>query len=138
SIYGGNLPTTPWSKDKYGRGPAWNNSLFEDNAEFGLGMRLALEVKQQRAKTLLNEFRDDIGSEFVDEILNAKLGTQSEVREQRKRISDLKLRISDKEGLRWKDLLRLADVLVEPVVWIIGGDGWAYDIGYGGLDHVMA
>lgn len=138
SIYGGNLPTTPWSKDKYGRGPAWNNSLFEDNAEFGLGMRLALEVKQKRARTLLNEFRADIGSDFVDDIMNAKLVTQADVRAQRTRISDLKLRISDKEGLRWKDLLRLADVLVEPVVWIIGGDGWAYDIGYGGLDHVMA
>lgn len=138
SIYGGNLPTTPWSKDKYGRGPAWNNSLFEDNAEFGLGMRLAMEVKQKRARTLLTEFRDELGAEFVDEILGAKLHTQTEVREQRKRITDLKIRIADKDGLRWKDLLRLADVLVEPVVWIIGGDGWAYDIGYGGLDHVMA
>lgn len=138
SIYGGNLPTTPWSKDKYGRGPAWNNSLFEDNAEFGLGMRLALEVKQKRARTLLNEFRDEIGSEFVDEIIHAKVFSQAEVREQRKRITDLKIRIADKDGLRWKDLLRLADVLVEPVVWIIGGDGWAYDIGYGGLDHVIA
>jgi pyruvate-ferredoxin/flavodoxin oxidoreductase len=138
SIYGGNLPTTPWSKDKYGRGPAWNNSLFEDNAEFGLGMRLAMEVKQKRARTLLTEFRDELGAEFVDEILNAKVFSQAEVREQRKRITDLKIRIADKDGLRWKDLLRLADVLVEPVVWIIGGDGWAYDIGYGGLDHVMA
>jgi pyruvate-ferredoxin/flavodoxin oxidoreductase len=138
SIYGGILPTTPWSKDRFGRGPAWNNSLFEDNAEFGLGMRLALDVKQNRAKSLLKEFRDVIGGEFVDAILAAAVITQADVRAQRERIADLKIRIADKDGLKWDDLRRLADTLVEPVVWIIGGDGWAYDIGYGGLDHVLA
>lgn len=138
SIYGGNLPTTPWSKDIYGRGPAWNNSLFEDNAEFGLGMRLALDVKQNRAKRLLNDDREVIGAEFVDAILAAKVITQADVRAQRERITDLKVRIAGQEGLKWDDLRRLADTLVEPVVWIIGGDGWAYDIGYGGLDHVLA
>ncbi len=148
SIYGGNLPTTPWAQNDDGRGPAWSNSLFEDNAEFGLGMRVALDQRLGAATHLLRGMRDIIGIELVDGILFADQITEAEILEQRVRVEDLKSRIQemvDDAGaevapfeLQLRDLLSMADVLVKKSVWIVGGDGWAYDIGYGGLDHVLA
>jgi len=138
SIYGANLPTTPWSKNKDGRGPAWANSLFEDNAEFGMGMRLSIDKQSEFAKELLVKLSDDLGKEFVDAILNANQKDESGIYEQRERVSELKKKL---EKIKSKDaakLLEVADYLVKKSVWIIGGDGWAYDIGFGGLDHVIA
>ncbi len=138
SIYGGNLPTTPWTKNPEGRGPAWSNSLFEDNAEFGLGMRLAVAHQTQHARHLLNELRHRVGDELVDSILAAGMSDDHGIAEQRDRIEKLKLKLHEIEQPSARDLLALADVLVNKSVWIVGGDGWAYDIGYGGLDHVLA
>jgi pyruvate:ferredoxin (flavodoxin) oxidoreductase, homodimeric len=138
SIYGGNLPTTPWTKNKEGRGPSWSNSLFEDNAEFGLGFRLTLDSQAAQAKNLLQELRDQIGAELVNEILNAVQVEEAEIRRQWERVEELKSRLAKMDDHRAKWLLSLADSLVKKSVWIIGGDGWAYDIGYGGLDHVLA
>ena len=138
SIYGGNLPTTPWAKNSDGRGPAWSNSLFEDNAEFGLGMRLAIDQEQIRAQKLLQSFSHDLGDEFVQSILTANQSDEAGIYEQRQRISDLKQRLSSINHLDSKALINCADYLCKKSVWIIGGDGWAYDIGYGGLDHVLA
>ena len=138
SIYGGNLPTTPWTKDADGRGPAWNNSLFEDNAEFGLGMRLSIDKQAEIAKMLLKKMEMQIGFELVNEILEANQVTEQEINAQRVRVEKAKEKIA---GINTEDsrrLLDLADYLVKKSVWIIGGDGWAYDIGYGGLDHVLA
>jgi len=138
SIYGGNLPTTPWSVDKNGRGPAWNNSLFEDNAEFGLGMRLAVDKQTEIAKDLLNRLQYQIGVDLVNEILNATQNNEEEIEAQRDRVVKLKEKLKGISSLDAKRMIDLADYLVKKSVWIIGGDGWAYDIGYGGLDHVIA
>lgn len=138
SIYGGNLPTTPWAVDENGRGPAWNNSLFEDNAEFGLGMRLSIDKQTEIARELLNRLQYQIGVDLVNEILNAPQTNENEINEQRQRIATLKEKIKNINSLDAKRLYDLADYLVKKSVWIIGGDGWAYDIGYGGLDHVLA
>jgi len=145
SIYGGNLPTTPWASNKDGRGPAWSNSLFEDNAEFGYGFRLAIDNHNHQAKELLKSFATEVGSELVDGLMNATQKDEAEIYEQREKVSALKNKLNDmlKAGANGKtselkNLLSLADYLVKKSVWIMGGDGWAYDIGYGGLDHVLA
>ncbi len=135
SIYGGNLPTTPWTTDAGGRGPAWSNSLFEDNAEFGLGFRLAADGQTALARRRLAEVRDAVGAELVDAILEAPQLRESELRAQRERVAELRTRL---DGLDVPDLLSVIDHLVRRSVWIVGGDGWAYDIGAGGLDHVLA
>jgi pyruvate-ferredoxin/flavodoxin oxidoreductase len=138
SIYGGNLPTTPWAVDSNGRGPAWSNSLFEDNAEFGLGMRLTIDKQGEYARELLVSFKNELGAEFVDAILDANQTDEAGIDAQRQRVAELKNKLGNINDSRAKDLVSLADSLVKKSVWIIGGDGWAYDIGYGGLDHVLA
>jgi len=138
SIYGGNLPTTPWSKNKDGRGPAWSNSLFEDNAEFGLGFRLSIDKKNEEARELLQKLSASLESDLVNGILNATQKEEDEIFAQRHRVESLKEQLQKLSSNEAKTLLGLADYLVKKSVWIIGGDGWAYDIGYGGLDHVMA
>jgi pyruvate-ferredoxin/flavodoxin oxidoreductase len=138
SIYGGNLPTTPWSVNKEGRGPAWSNSLFEDNAEFGLGMRLAVDKNTEFAVELISHHKNSIGVELVEAILSNSQKTENEIQIQRGNVAKLKEKISGISEQWAKDLLSVADYLVKKSVWIIGGDGWAYDIGYGGLDHVIA
>ncbi len=138
SIYGGNLPTTPWAQNKEGRGPAWSNSLFEDNAEFGLGMRLTIDKQSEFARELVLKLREKIGESLADEILAADQKTESGIQQQRERVTELKHRLeSIKEPLAGQ-LRSVADFLQRKSVWIMGGDGWAYDIGYGGLDHVLA
>jgi pyruvate-ferredoxin/flavodoxin oxidoreductase len=138
SIYGGNLPTTPYAKNAQGRGPAWANSLFEDNAEFGLGMRLAIDKHEENAKNLVRELTSEIGKELANTILSADQQEEEGVNAQRERVEQLKTVLSHKQGEKYERLLNLADYLVRKSVWIVGGDGWAYDIGYGGLDHVLA
>lgn len=138
SIYCGNLPTTPWTTNRENRGPAWSNSLFEDNAEFGLGMRLALNARINRAKQLLTELAGQIGDRLVQDILNADQATEEGIKKQRARIEELKKTLSGISDVKAKELAMLADDLVRKSIWIVGGDGWAYDIGYGGLDHVLA
>ena len=138
SIYGGNLPTTPWAVNNQGRGPAWANSLFEDNAEFGLGMRLTLDKQNEFAREIVSTMGGELGDDFVASILNADQTTDIGIREQRKRVEALKAKLPKSKNERATMLLGVADALVKKSVWIIGGDGWAYDIGYGGLDHVLA
>ena len=138
SIYSGNLPTTPWAVNHEGQGPAWSNSLFEDNAEFGLGMRLRVDKHSEYAKELLPQLASTVGEDLVTALLNADQSTETGIKEQRERVSLLKQRLLKKKDPLSRDLLSLADVLVRKSVWIVGGDGWAYDIGYGGLDHVLA
>jgi pyruvate-ferredoxin/flavodoxin oxidoreductase len=141
SIYGGNQPTTPWTVDAHGRGPAWSNSLFEDNAEFGLGLRLAADRHTELARRRLSELRDVVGPELVDEILSARQVHESELRDQRARIAELQRRLDGLDGHGdglVADLRSVLDHLIRRSVWIVGGDGWAYDIGAGGLDHVLA
>jgi pyruvate-ferredoxin/flavodoxin oxidoreductase len=138
SIYGGNLPTTPWAKNKEGRGPAWSNSLFEDNAEFGLGMRLTLDKQFEYATELLQSLAGVVGQDLVDDLLNADQSSELGIKQQRERLALLKERLQGQTDPQARNLLSIADVLVKKSVWILGGDGWAYDIGYGGLDHVMA
>jgi pyruvate-ferredoxin/flavodoxin oxidoreductase len=138
SIYGGSLPTTPWTTDADGRGPAWSNSLFEDNAEFGLGMRLASDGHAQLARRCLAELRDALGTELVDAILAAPQLRESELGAQRERVAELKSRLEGVDPAMTSDLRSVVDHLVRRSVWIVGGDGWAYDIGSGGLDHVLA
>lgn len=138
SIYGGNLPTTPWAKNKDGRGPAWSNSLFEDNAEFGLGMRITADKQVDVAANLLNELKGELGEACVKEILGASQTLESEIVEQRKRVEELKAKLSNMNSPAARHLLSVADQLVRRSVWLVGGDGWAYDIGYGGLDHALA
>lgn len=145
SIYGGNLPTTPWAVDSNGRGPAWSNSLFEDNAEFGYGFRIAIDKHNERAKELLLKFTTEIGQQLVDDIINAKQNDESDIYDQRERVKILNNKLNElvesTSGANLNDiknLLSLSDYLVKKSVWIMGGDGWAYDIGYGGLDHVLA
>ena len=138
SIYGGNLPTTPWSKNAAGRGPAWSNSLFEDNAEFGLGMRIALDKQSEYARELMNTLRPLVGDSLATQILDASQNTQHEIEEQRERIDLARSLLKNAPDPKAIDLLSLLDTLTRKSVWIIGGDGWAYDIGFGGLDHVLA
>jgi pyruvate-ferredoxin/flavodoxin oxidoreductase len=138
SIYGGYMPTTPYTTDDEGRGPAWNNSLFEDNAEFGFGFRLTLDKQQAYARELVERFRGELGDDLVDGLLNAEQVSEADYAAQRDRVAQLRMRLADIDTPEAKDLLSLADVLVRRSVWIFGGDGWAYDIGYGGLDHVLA
>jgi pyruvate-ferredoxin/flavodoxin oxidoreductase len=146
SIYGGNLPTTPWAKNSEGRGPAWSNSLFEDNAEFGLGFRLTLDKQTEFARELLAQLAGQIGDDLTQSLLNADQSTEAGIQEQRERVKELKRRLEEKllvignsnYQLLITNLLSVADVLVKRSIWIVGGDGWAYDIGYGGLDHVLA
>jgi pyruvate-ferredoxin/flavodoxin oxidoreductase len=144
SIYGGNLPTTPYTVNIDGRGPAWSNSLFEDNAEFGLGMRLSIDKQTQYARELLQVLAPSIGDELVKGLLEADQTNEAGIEEQRNRVKALKEKLTAIEpaangsGAQVRDLRSLADALVKKSVWILGGDGWAYDIGYGGLDHVLA
>ncbi|MBF0278821.1 MAG: pyruvate:ferredoxin (flavodoxin) oxidoreductase [SAR324 cluster bacterium] len=138
SIYGGNLPTTPWTKNAEGRGPAWSNSLFEDNAEFGLGFRVSLDKQKEFAEELVRQLKSEIGEGLAEEILSADQNDEAGIYEQRERVADLKQKLEKSTSSVAQKLLTLADVLVKKSVWIIGGDGWAYDIGFGGLDHVLA
>jgi pyruvate-ferredoxin/flavodoxin oxidoreductase len=138
SIYGGNLPVTPWTKDREGRGPAWSNSLFEDNAEFGLGFRLAADQHLETAHTLLRSLAPELGSDLVNAILSAPQIRESELRAQRIRVAELKTKLLKMDTEPARDLLSVVDHLVRRSIWIVGGDGWAYDIDYGGLDHVLA
>jgi len=140
SIYGGNLPTTPWTVDRDGRGPAWNNSLFEDTAEFGMGMRLGSEARLARARLLLERLAPRLDGGLAGALLEAPQSTETQIREQRRRVADLVQaleRLGDGDP-DVRHLLALANDLVSKGIWIIGGDGWAYDIGFGGLDHVLA
>jgi pyruvate-ferredoxin/flavodoxin oxidoreductase len=138
SIYGGNLPTTPWAQNRDGRGPAWSNSLFEDNAEFGLGMRLAIDKHSEMARELVKLLSSPIGEGLAGAILGADQSHEAGIYEQRQRVAELKKKLQNVNTPEAKNLLSLADMLVKKSVWIMGGDGWAYDIGYGGLDHVIA
>ena len=138
SIYGGNLPTTPWSVNPAGRGPAWSNSLFEDNAEFGLGMRVTLDKQRQYAGELVVRLRDVIGAELADALLAAPQTEEPDIAAQRERVEQLRAKLAGADSPEARDLLSLADKLIKKDVWIVGGDGWAYDIGYGGVDHVLA
>ncbi|MBI3243895.1 MAG: pyruvate:ferredoxin (flavodoxin) oxidoreductase [Chloroflexi bacterium] len=142
SIYGGNLPTTPWAKNKDGRGPAWANSLFEDNAEFGLGFRLTLDKQTAFAHELLTQLSGELGDDLVRAILNADQAAEAGIQEQRERVKTLKEKLLAISNSNYQsqitNLLSVADILVKRSLWIVGGDGWAYDIGYGGLDHVLA
>ena len=138
SIYGGNLPVTPWTKDAAGRGPAWSNSLFEDNAEFGLGFRLATDKHVELARTLVQQLAPTVGDDLARDILNAPQERESEIAAQRERVEVLKHKLASMENDAAHNLLSVVDHLVRRSIWIVGGDGWAYDIGYGGLDHVLA
>lgn len=139
SIYGGNLPTTPWTKDNNGRGPAWSNSLFEDNAEFGMGFRLSLDKQQEQARDLILRLLPEIGEELAHELLSSKQSNEEEIYKQREYVAQLKnILKKHPNNAEAKHLLEIADYLVKKSVWIMGGDGWAYDIGFGGLDHVLA
>jgi pyruvate-ferredoxin/flavodoxin oxidoreductase len=138
SIYGGNLPTTPWSQNADGRGPAWSNSLFEDNAEFGLGMRLTIDKHMEMARELVQKLSGVIGTELARSILEAHQTDEPGIYDQRQRVEQLKAKLKGSTTPEALNLLSLADMLVKKSVWIMGGDGWAYDIGYGGLDHVLA
>ena len=140
SIYGANLPATPWSKNQEGRGPAWSNSLFEDDAEFGLGFRLAADKHRDLAVNLLTSLSPELGEDFIKATLTAPQIQESEIRAQRIRVAELKtklLKLADRKDTA-RDLLSVVDHLIRRSIWIVGGDGWAYDIGYGGLDHVLA
>jgi pyruvate-ferredoxin/flavodoxin oxidoreductase len=138
SIYGGNLPTSPWTTNNEGRGPAWSNSLFEDNAEFGLGMRLTLDKHQSMAVELVRKLSAVIGAELTQAIIGADQSTEAGIYEQRHHVEQLKRKLSGIDHADAKNLMSVADTLVRKSVWIVGGDGWAYDIGFGGLDHVLA
>jgi pyruvate-ferredoxin/flavodoxin oxidoreductase len=138
SIYGGNLPTTPYTVNSAGRGPAWSNSLFEDNAEFGLGIRLAVDKQAEYARELVTRLAGGIGENLAGAILGADQSSEKGINEQRERVAALRQVLRHIDSREARDLLALADVLVKKSVWILGGDGWAYDIGYGGLDHVVA
>lgn len=138
SIYGGNLPTTPWAVDGDGRGPAWANSLFEDNAEFGLGFRLTLDKRMEYAQELVRRLADVLGSDLAEGLLQVVQKDEADIYEQRARVALVKEKLADIDSDDARELLSVADALVKKCVWIVGGDGWAYDIGFGGLDHVMA
>jgi pyruvate-ferredoxin/flavodoxin oxidoreductase len=138
SIYGGNLPTTPYTVNAEGRGPAWSNSLFENNAEFGLGFRLSLDALTAQARALLAELGGAVGDQLAQEILGADQKTEAGLAAQRQRVAALRERLGRIEGPAARRLERVSDYLVDKTVWLVGGDGWAYDIGYGGLDHVLS
>ncbi len=138
SIYGGNLPTTPWAKNAEGRGPAWANSLFEDNAEFGLGFRLSVDKQTEFARELLKSNSSALGDVLVEELLTSPQKDEAGIFEQRQRVAVLKDKLLQIHTPEARQLLSVSDMLVKKSVWIVGGDGWAYDIGYGGLDHVLA
>ncbi len=138
SIYGGNLPTTPWAKNTDGRGPAWSNSLFEDNAEFGLGYRLSIDKQTEFARELVRRLSGSVGAELAAALLTQTQKDEADIFEQRQRVELLKEKLKSLNSPEAKQLLAVADMLVKKSVWIVGGDGWAYDIGYGGLDHVIA
>jgi pyruvate-ferredoxin/flavodoxin oxidoreductase len=138
SIYGGNLPTTPYVANRDGRGPAWSNSLFEDNAEFGLGMRLAVDHQRLQAEILLRRLASEIGEAMVNDLLTAAQDDEAGIAAQRERVAALRARLATNDSAESRQLLQLADALVRKSVWIVGGDGWAYDIGFGGVDHVLA
>jgi pyruvate-ferredoxin/flavodoxin oxidoreductase len=138
SIYGGNLPTTPYAVNADGRGPTWNNSLFEDNAEFGLGFRVSIDKQKEFAEELVKKLAGVLGQDLADAILKAEQRDEAGIYEQRERVALLKQKLQGQDSSDAKMLLSLADMLVRKSVWILGGDGWAYDIGYGGLDHVLA
>jgi len=138
SIYGGNQPTTPWTVNREGRGPSWNNSLFEDTAEFGFGIRLAVDKQREYGRELVARLREGIGSDLADELLRADQSSEEGIFTQRRRVEELKAKLKASKDPAAKTLLAVADYLVKKSVWSIGGDGWAYDIGYGGLDHVIA
>ena len=138
SIYGGNLPTTPYTMNHQGLGPSWSNSLFEDNAEFGLGMRLAADKQADYARYLVEHLAGQVGEDLAAQILAAGQVTEEDISQQRERVKALKEKIGNLDTPEARDLLKVADYLVKKDVWIVGGDGWAYDIGYGGLDHVLA
>jgi pyruvate-ferredoxin/flavodoxin oxidoreductase len=138
SIYGGNLPTTPWTSNKAGKGPAWSNSLFEDNAEFGLGMRLSSDKHLATAQDLLRQLEPQLGSELVHGLIDATQILESEIEQQRNRVEELKTKLKTLASPLAESLLSVADYLIRRSVWLIGGDGWAYDIGSGGLDHALA
>jgi len=138
SIYGGNLPTTPWAMNDDGRGPTWSNSLFEDNAEFGLGMRLAIDQREQAAQEALADVADIIGDELLIGVVNADQTDEQGIGEQRDRVAAIRKLLEDDGSSRSRWALSLLDSVIRKSVWIMGGDGWAYDIGFGGLDHVFA
>jgi pyruvate-ferredoxin/flavodoxin oxidoreductase len=138
SIYGGNLPTTPYTTNREGRGPAWSNSLFEDNAEFGLGMRMAVDHQSAYARDLVKRLRNQIGNELADALLITDQSSEAGINSERDLVAQLKAKLAGCNEVEARDLLSVADALVKKNVWIVGGDGWAYDIGYGGLDHVLA
>ncbi len=138
SIWGGNLPTTPYAMNREGRGPAWSNSLFEDNAEFGFGMRLATDKQNEYARELVSGLTGEIGQELADELLNADQSDEAGIIAQRQRVAKIKEILAGSTDQKAEELLVVADYLVQRSIWIVGGDGWAYDIGYGGLDHVLA
>jgi pyruvate-ferredoxin/flavodoxin oxidoreductase len=138
SIYGGNLPTTPYTTNRDGRGPAWSNSLFEDNAEFGFGFRMAIDAHIAAANTLLKHLSSSIGDSLTTELLEADQGTEAGIAAQRERVLALRSKLATIQSPEARRLESLADYLVKKSVWLVGGDGWAYDIGYGGLDHVLA
>jgi pyruvate-ferredoxin/flavodoxin oxidoreductase len=142
SIYGGNLPTTPWAKNAEGSGPAWSNSLFEDNAEFGLGMRIAADHHMSIAKQMVTELAEDIGEELAERLVHGGQRVGGEIRAQRKRVASLKKRLQkvtrERKSEKAEALLSIIDHLIRRSIWLVGGDGWAYDIGSGGLDHVLA
>src|SRR5262249_4515995 len=133
SIYGGNLPTTPYTINPEGRGPAWSNSLFEDNAQVGLGMRLSFDHQQAYAKNLVKRFRETIGDDLVNELINSNQQTQEGINRTRELVAQLREKFNGRSESEARDLISVADSLVKKSVWIVGGDGWAYDIGYGGL-----
>jgi pyruvate-ferredoxin/flavodoxin oxidoreductase len=138
SIFGGNQPTTPWSTDSHGRGPAWANSLFEDNAEFGYGFRVTLDKLSEYARKALKELAPQVGEGLARQIIDASQETGTELNAQRARLEELRGRLKTIPDAKAKDLYALTDHLLKRIVWIVGGDGWAYDIGFGGVDHVLA
>jgi pyruvate-ferredoxin/flavodoxin oxidoreductase len=138
SIYGGNLPTTPWRKDAQGRGPAWSNSLFEDNAEYGLGIRLAIDARRDHARRLLRSLSTQVGGELAAALIDGPQRDEAQIEERRAQVIALRGKLAGLESPGARELAEAADYLVKKTVWIVGGDGWAYDIGFGGLDHVLA
>jgi len=138
SIYGGNEPVTPWAVNKEGKGPAWSNSLFEDNAEFGLGFRIAIDKQIEQCKELLYKLGSKIGQELVEALIRADQNSTEEIEQQRIRVTALRERLRQIDNKEAEDLLALSDALIKKSIWLVGGDGWAYDIGFGGLDHVLS
>jgi pyruvate-ferredoxin/flavodoxin oxidoreductase len=138
SIYGGNLPTTPYCTDAAGRGPAWSNSLFEDNAEYGLGLRLAADQLEAKAHLLLKELAPQLGDGLVEALAKADQSNEAGIAEARRVVAAVKAKLAGIGSLQAKTLAQIADYLVKKSVWVFGGDGWAYDIGYGGVDHVLS